>query len=74
VAQEQTRHQPYYTDDFAKRTRDDWTLAYYYEGTDVAYRITPQGVEVLAVGLHEIGDYLRNTPPEERQGVIVGQP
>ena len=50
VAREQAAHQPNYTDDYAKLTRDDWTLSYYYEGETVASRSTPEGVEVLAVG------------------------
>jgi hypothetical protein len=62
-----------YDDAYAKRTLDDWTLAYYYEGLDVAYRSVPEGVEVLAVGLDEISAYLRTTPPEQRPGVKVKQ-
>jgi len=46
VSREQASEQPYYTDDYAKLTRDDWTLTYYYEGETVASRSTPEGVEV----------------------------
>lgn len=74
VAQERARHQPYYNDAYAKRALDDLTLAYYYAGLDVAYRSTDEGVEVLAVGAQEIGDYLRTTPPEQRPGVQIKQP
>jgi hypothetical protein len=74
VAREQARLQPYFTDAYAKLLLDDWTLAYYYEGTDVACRSTPEGVEVLAVGLDEIGAYLNDTPPEQRCGVTFKQP
>jgi hypothetical protein len=74
VARAQAAHQPYYSDDYAKLTRDDGTLAYYYEGEMIAYRSTSQGVEVLAVGPEEVRQYLRNAPPEEWQSVIVGRP
>jgi hypothetical protein len=57
-----------------KRMTDDLTLQYYYEGTDVACRETIQGVEVLAVGWDEIGDYLKTTPSEQRQDVKIRQP
>ena len=39
----------------------------------VAYRSTPEEVEVVAVGPEEVGRYLRNTPVEERVGVVVGR-
>jgi hypothetical protein len=74
VSRDQAAHQPYYTDDYAKSMRDDWTLTYYYEGEMVAYRRTPDGVEVLAVGPEEVGQFLRNTPSEQRAGVVVGRP
>ena len=74
VAREQAAHQPYYTDDYAKQTREDWTLAYYYEGETVACRSTPEGIEVLAVGAEEIGEYSRSTPAEEQVGVVIRQP
>jgi hypothetical protein len=57
-----------------KRITEDLTLQYYFEGWDVAYRRTPLGVEIFAVGLEEVGAYMRTTPPEKRVGVVVGQP
>jgi hypothetical protein len=74
VDEERTRLQPYFTDEYARRTRDYMTLRHWYEGTYVAYRYTPQGVEVLAVGWEEVGKFLEGTPPEERQGVFTGPP
>ena len=74
VAEEQARLQPYFTDEYAKRTRDYMTLRHWYEGTYVAYRSTPQGIEVLAVGWDEVGKFLEETPAEERQGVFTGPP
>jgi len=72
VARDQARLQPYFTDEYAKRARDDMTLRYYYEGAYVAYRRTPQGVEVLAVGWDEVSKYLDDHPPETQQDVRIG--
>lgn len=68
VAQDRAKHGPMYGPEYAKLILDDWTLAYYFEGQDVAYRSVPEGVEVLAVG-SEIEDFLRTTTPEQRVGV-----
>ena len=65
---EQARLQPYFTGEYAKRVRDDMTLRYYYEGSYVASRRTPQGVEVLAVGWDEVRKFLKETPPDPQQG------
>ena len=54
-----------------QRDLDYMTLNWYYDNSLVAYRRTPQGVEVLAVGSEEIGDYLKKHPPEMRQGVLI---
>jgi hypothetical protein len=51
---------------------DDLTLQYYYEDAYVAYRRTPQGIEVLAVGWNESSQYLKDHPPETRQDVEIG--
>lgn len=74
VAEEQARLQPYFTDEYARRTRDYMTFRHWHEGTHVAYRYTPQGIEVLAVGWDEVGKFPKETPPEERQGVFTGPP
>jgi hypothetical protein len=74
VSRAQASRQPYYTDDYAKLTRDDWTLTYYYEGETVASRSTPEGVEVLAVGPEEVRRYYQETPSENRQGVMIQHP
>src|SRR5262249_37844340 len=55
-----------------KRRLDDWTLNYYYDDAYIAYRRTPQGVEVLAVGWDEAGKYLNDHPPERRRDVRIG--
>jgi len=74
VAREQARLQPHFTDEYANRARDEMTVRYYYEGTEMAYRRTVQGVEVLAVGWEEVNKFLKDTPPEQRQDVRVGPP
>ena len=74
ISRDQAAHQPNYTDDYAKLTRDDWTLRYYYEGEMVACRSTPEGVEVLAVGPEEVGRFFQETPPENQQGVMILHP
>jgi len=74
VTREQASQQPYYTDDYAKLTRDNWTLTYYYEGETVASRSTPEGIEVLAVGPEEVRRFYQETPPENRQGVMIQHP
>jgi hypothetical protein len=74
VAAEKARHAPYFNDEQAKRTLDDWTLAYYYEDLNVAYRSVPEGVEVLAVGDEEVGEFLRTATAEQLETVIFEQP
>lgn len=74
VAAEKARHGPYYNEEQVKRTLDDWTLAYYYEDLNVAYRSVPEGVEVLAVGFEEVGDFVRNATAEQLETVIIEQP
>ena len=69
VAGEKARLQPYYTDEYARQALEDLTLAYYYAGLPVAYRSTPDGLEVLAIGWEETSPYWE-TPVE---GVRVQQ-
>src|SRR5690242_16837983 len=70
VAREEIRiaqeHGVHLAPEARRRMTDDLTLQYYYEGTDVACRETPQGVEVLAVGWDEIGDHLKTIPSGQR--------
>lgn len=72
VAREQARHQPYYTDDYARKVRDDETLAYNFEGETVAYRTRPEGVEILAVGLDEIKDLMSRLTQDELLDITIG--
>jgi hypothetical protein len=50
------------------------TLQYYYGGHDVAYRLTPQGVELLAAGLSEIRHLVQGMSQEELLTIKIGQP
>jgi hypothetical protein len=74
VARDQVTHQPNFSDQYAKSTRDDWTLRYYYEGEMVACRATPEGIEVLAAGPGEVGRFFDETPSEDQQGVVIVHP
>lgn len=62
------------TPEALQRMEDLFTLQYYYEGFDVAYRRASQGVEVLAVGHDDIGRLLRGMDKEARRDIKVGQP
>jgi hypothetical protein len=53
---------------------DCFNMQYYFGGHPIAYRKTPQGVEVLAAGLDEIGKLMRRLPPSEDRNVIIGHP
>jgi hypothetical protein len=55
-----------------QRILDDWTLNDYYDDAYIAYRRTPQGVEVLAVGWEEASKYLEDHPLETRRDVVIG--
>jgi hypothetical protein len=74
VSQEKVRLQPYMDQAAEDRTRDDLTLQYYFEGALVAYRRTPQGVEVLAIGLDEVGEMVKNVPADQRADVVIARP
>jgi hypothetical protein len=51
---------------------DNETLNYYYDDAYIAYRRTPQGVEVLAVGWEACRKYLKEHPTETRRDVVIG--
>jgi hypothetical protein len=61
-------------DEARKRITEDITLQYYYEGLPVMYRRTPQGVEVLAVGLAEIAELTKKLTPQESRTVVTTVP
>ena len=53
-----------------QRITEDLKMQYYFGGQEIAYRETPQGKEVLAVGLEEIGELLRTLPCSEQKGIV----
>jgi hypothetical protein len=55
-----------------QRMLDDSTINYYYDNAYIAYRRTPEGVEVLAVGHEEANRYREEHPPETRRDVRIG--
>lgn len=71
VARERERLAAYYTDAYEQRAIIDHTLDWYYQGEEVAYRVTEQGIEVLAVGEEAVVVLIKNTPPEQRLALEV---
>lgn len=53
------------------RLENQLTLEHYFDGEEVAYRETSEGVEVLAAGQVEVDKFLRSVPIEQRQDVHV---
>jgi hypothetical protein len=62
------------TDEARQHVMKEFTLQYYFGGHDIAYRVTPQGVEVLAAGHEEIYTLLRELPYPQHKGIILGHP
>jgi hypothetical protein len=52
-----------------RRMIQEQTLDHFYRDQWISYRETPQGMEVLAVGLEEIGRLVKEIPLAERQDV-----
>ena len=69
AARAQTEHGFTLTDDARQRMLNEGTLDWFYRDQWVSYRETPQGVEVLAVGLEEVGELASRLTNEERSGV-----
>jgi hypothetical protein len=59
-----------------ERLLADFTIQYHFEevGMEVAYRPTPRGPEVLAVGQDEIAVLTKGMSLEERQKIKIRQP
>jgi hypothetical protein len=74
IAQDRAGREQYYTDEYAQKCRNLMTLRYWYEGHYIAWRETPAGVEVLAVGWEEVSKLLEENSPDERRGVRTGPP
>jgi hypothetical protein len=76
IEKERAKHPPEVFARAEERLRNDWTLQYYFEylGHDVLYRPTPQGPEVLAVGLEESIQLRKTLSPEQQQGIQIYLP
>jgi hypothetical protein len=59
------------TPEARKRALDHGTLNWYYDNAYIAYRRTPEGVEVLAVGHDEVRQYMKDHPLETRRDVVI---
>jgi hypothetical protein len=71
VAREARRYG--YTAEARQRLTDNLTLQYFFEGRDMLFRRTPQGIEVLAAGMDEIHKALGQLTPDEQREWIYGQ-
>ena len=47
-----------FTEAYARKTLEQQTLAWYYDGLPVAYKPLPDGIEVLGVGWEETAKFL----------------
>jgi hypothetical protein len=65
----QSEHGFALTPEAKQRMLNQGTLDWFYRDQWVSYRETAQGVEVLAVGLEEIGELARRLSAEERSSV-----
>lgn len=68
------RHGIIPTTEDRQRQVNSLTLQYYYWGHDIAYRLTPQGVELLAAGLSEIRQLVESMSQDELLTIKIGQP
>jgi len=59
-----------YGEEYARRSLVRNTLIWFYDGLPVAYRERPDGIEVLALGFEEVGQYRREPPTD----VQIAQP
>jgi hypothetical protein len=71
AARAQAEHGFLLTEEARRRMRHQGTLDWFYRDRWVSYRETLQGVEVLAVGLEEVGELASRLTEEERAGVTT---
>jgi hypothetical protein len=58
-----------FTKEYARKSLEWHTLAWYYQGLPVAYKPVPEGIEVLGVGWEETAKYWP-TPPDSVVKVV----
>jgi hypothetical protein len=56
-----------------RRITENLKLQSYFGGHEVAYRDTPQGREIIAVGSEEVRRLVRKSSGEQLRGVVFGQ-
>ncbi len=72
VAQQKTKFGPeIFTEEYARKSLERHTLAWYYSGLPVAYKPVADGIEVLGVGWEETARYW---PTSADPAVKVVQP
>jgi hypothetical protein len=59
------------TPEARQRELEYGTTNWYFDNTEIAYRRTPQGIEVMAVGSEEVSQFLKDHPLETRRGVVI---
>lgn len=60
------------TPEARQHSLDHATMNWYFDNSEVVYRRTPEGIEILAAGSEEVSRYIRENPPGTRQGVVFG--
>jgi hypothetical protein len=70
--EEMERHGRAIVGEARERLLEDFKLQYYFGGQPLAYRETPQGKEILAVGFEAMGRLSGELTPEERETVVSG--
>jgi hypothetical protein len=58
--------------EYRKILRDRLTLEYFFANGEVAFRRTPDGIEILAAGLDEIAQLRKTNKRAKRQGIVYG--
>jgi transglutaminase-like putative cysteine protease len=62
------------TPEARQRLTNHFNLQYFYGGQEIAYRNTPDGVEVLAVGLDEVGALAQGSSQDQLDHIVFTQP
>jgi hypothetical protein len=77
IEKERTKHPPeVFTPKNVQMLLNEWTLQYYFDYLchDVLYRPTPEGPEVLAVGLDEMQAFTKDMPLEDQLQFKIWMP
>jgi hypothetical protein len=68
IEAERAKHEPSVFSKNEMRLRNEWTIGYIFDSLclEVAYRMTPEGPIVLAVGTEELESWRKATPLVEQ--------